>query len=328
MRKWMVYSMAGLGMLLVVMFNLWWSYEPPLTKVRIAVSKTPLSTPVYLARQLGYFKAAGVDVDLIEVAGGHRSFQKVREGDAEFGTSSDSVIMFGAFQTDSVVNVATFVQSDNDIKILVLADSKIYRSADLLNRRVGVVSKSASEYFLDVFLSIDGLKSAQIVKVVLQPEHMQDALTTGEVDAIVVWEPYAYKAVKLLGDSVRILPGKSMFSITFNLVAQRAWVAKHPETSRAVLLALQNSINFVHQYPQESQQLMRSRLGLEQSFFDWVWDDYLFKLSLNRSLVYGLQSQAHWAMENGLVTAERAPDYRQIIDAEPLQGVASQAVAF
>ncbi|WP_415227227.1 hypothetical protein [Psychromonas sp.] len=46
--------------------------------------------------------------------------------------------------------------------------------------------------------------------------------------------------------------------------------------------------------------------------------DYIFKLTLNRSLLMDLQSQGSWLLESGLVATDKLPNYRLLLDARAL----------
>ena len=84
--------------------------------VNIAVSKTPLSGPIYIADSLGFFEESCVDVEITDVIGGKNSFDLVITGEADFGTSSGSVIVFEGMFRNDFVSLASFAQSDNDVK--------------------------------------------------------------------------------------------------------------------------------------------------------------------------------------------------------------------
>ncbi len=281
--------------------------------VSLAVSKTPLSAPVYLAADLGYFADEGVQVTLDEVIGGPRSFAQVLDGRSTLGTASDSVMMFQGFETDQVVILTSFVQSDNDVKILVQADSGITGPGDFVGKRVGVVSNSASEFFLHVYLSMEGVQLSQVSLHPMAPEAMEAALKQDEIDAAVIWEPFAFLTIRALGEEVKLLPGRSLFTLTFNLLAQRQWAQANQAQAEAVLRALQRAIAYIHANPQAARERLRARLALDPAFIDWTWGDYLFGLSLNRSLLASMNDQARWLVTSRQLDAGSVPDYRGLI---------------
>jgi ABC-type nitrate/sulfonate/bicarbonate transport system substrate-binding protein len=290
----------------------------PMEKVRIAVSRTPLSAPLLVAQELGYFADNRLDVEWQEVIGGHLSFNRVMEDAADIGTSSDTVLMFNAFKRQDFVNLSSFVQSNNDVKIVVRADLAMTTAADLLGRRVAVVPGSASEYFFHTFLLFSGIDSSAVETLAMKPEDMSAALRDGRVDGISIWEPYAYKTVLDLGSVAHVIDTKGLYSITFNLVAKRDYAQTHGALVTRFLNAICRAARYINDYPAEAQRIVRQRLDLSQRFIDWIWPDYLFRLSRNHALVSTLENEARWAIDKGLANTRELPDFRAISHSAPL----------
>lgn len=295
--------------------------------IRIAVSKTPLSTPVYIADEKGFFQKHCGDVRLKEVVGGNRSFESMTAGKADFATSSDSVLVYKAFNRNDFVALASFVQSDNDVKFITLEDSIQMQGRDLTNKKIAVVKGSASEYFLSTFLALEGVSSDTVTLVGMPPNEMPDALELKVVDAIVPWEPFGFKTMQKLEGRAKVIPTKNLYSLTFNLVALKADVEARPEASECVLKSLSEAIDFISVNPHETHKIIASRLNLNSDFIFWIWPDYLFKLSLNRSLLMNLKSQAQWVVSTGDESVQTLPDFMSLLNPEPLMRVKPEAAS-
>ena len=304
--------------------QIFWDEQVP--EVVIAVSKTPLSAPIYVAHEKSLFDPSCVKVKLKDVFGGNRSFETVVSGDADFGTSSDSVIVFKSALRNDFVNLGTFVQSDNDVKLVTLEESGVRESIDLSGKKVGVTKGAAGEYFLSTYLAIGGVEIEQIERVYLQPEKLRQALIDNDVDVIVPWEPFAYRTIKQLKGNAKVLQTKNLYTLTFNLLASKTQLASKLPAARCVLEGIQSGINYIASHDGEAQKIIMQRLSLDQGFIDWVWKDYVFKLSLNHSLLMNLQSQANWAIEYGLIEPQQIPDFEQILYTDLLKDIDPLAV--
>ncbi len=299
-----------------------------LRPVTIAVSRTPLSAPIYVAKHMGYFQDAGLKVTLKEVIGGQRSFDAVMHGDADLGTSSETVMMFAALQQKDVVILSSFVQSDNDLKLVVHPQLKAPDSRKLEGKRIGYIKGTASEYFLSALLELDGADKDRIQLVTLNPEQMPEALATRAVDALSVWEPYAYLARQRLLGKVNIMPTRNLYTLSFNLIANRGYAEGQQKTITQVLEALDKAISFIHTQPEFTKNVLKKNLQLEDDFIEWIWADYLFKLSISQALLQTMQNQARWAQIQQLTTETGFVDFRQYIDTRPLFKLLPEAVAF
>lgn len=294
----------------------------PLQRLTIAVSTSPLSAPVYIAAQRGYFRNQGLAVELIEVPGGNLSFDLMIEGQADLATSSESVVMFRSFERQDFRVLASFVSSDNDVKLLASADGPIRHLRDLAGARVAVIDDSSSEYFLHNVALMHGIDHNEIETLPLQADEMSAALLEqNRVQALSTWEPFGYEVVKALGEKAVVLPGKGLYSLNFNLVTRQDTLQVRADALLAFLKALDQGIEFMHRDPSAAQAIIRTRLGLEPGFINWLWPDYNFRLGMGHSLLISLDSAARWALATGAVAPQPPPDFRRLLDSRLLQQV-------
>ncbi len=299
-----------------------------LSPVTIAVSRSPLSAPIYIAEAMGIFRKNGLDVRLQEVIGGGRSFKQLMDGHADFGTSSGSVMALAAVEMQPFVALATFVQSDNDVKILSLKSSNVVSTIDLAGKKIGIIRGTASEYFLTTLTALDGTSPDSIELVSLKAEEMPKAIKSGRVEVISCWEPYCYETMKMLGSGATILSTQGLNHLSFNLLSKKNYADSHQEIIYQLLASLKEAIDNISQQPTESQALLKTRLDLEDDFIQWIWPDYLFRLSISNSLLLNLNNQARWAIDNGLTQQKELPDFGQYFDPRPLNRLMPESVLF
>ena len=85
-------------------------------ELSIAVARTPLSLPIFVAAQQGFFSDQGIHVHLQEVSGGHRALAAVLAGQVDIGTASDSVLMFNSLKRSDFVTLGYFVSSPSEAR--------------------------------------------------------------------------------------------------------------------------------------------------------------------------------------------------------------------
>lgn len=298
---------------------------PAAEPLRLAVSRTPLSLPIFVAESEGYFSAEGVAVVTDEVIGGHRTLQRVLEGQADLATSSEAVVMFNSFRSRDFAVIATFVTSDDDVKVVVRGESGIAGPRQLRGRRIATVTGAAAHFYLDTLLLLNGVdpKAAQVRG--MQPEAMAEALARGEVDAIAVWEPFPYQALAAV-PGAKLLPKTGAYVETFNLVVHARHRGARDDDLVRLLRALERAQQLIAAEPLKAQAILRRRLQAEQGFVDWIWPRFRFRLTLDRALLQTLEGEARWARQEGHVKAERSPNYLDFIHAGPLRKVRPAAV--
>lgn len=306
-------------------FNYQSLWSIPKHQVTIAVSKTPLSTPFYVAQAINAFDKTCVNVTFDEVIGGQRAFAKVMNNEADFATSSDTVIAFQSLTGEPFVTHAMFVQSDNDVKLITRPSDNIHSMKDLQGKRIGVTKGTASEYFLSILLALEGLSVEDITLLNIKPDKLVDGFVANKVDAIIPWEPFAFQGKQLPKTKIKIHDTKNLNSLSFNLISRPAddlLVKK----ATCVIQGLVLAINYIASHPDDAQQIVIDKLNLSPEFIAWVWPDYVFKLALNQSLILNIKSQAKWAVTTQMSEFDDLPHVTRFIDSRAMLQVEPAAV--
>ncbi len=293
--------------------------------LRVAVAKTPLSLPFYVAESQNYFAAEGVAVRLADVIGGHRTLQQVLAGEADLATSSEAVVMFNSFKRNDFAVLASFVSSDDDVKIIARKDLDLTRTEQIAGMRFATVVGAASHYYLDTWLLFHGVDTKSVKVVNMQPEAMSAALSKGEVDAVAIWEPHPFMIVNAV-PGAKLLPNTRTYVLTFNLVGQKTMIRQREDELVRLLRALDRAQSFIKAEPKKAQAILRTRLGLDQAFIDWIWPHYTFRLALDQWLMSAMESQARWARREGYVADSRSINYLDFIESGPLRKVRPELV--
>ena len=295
-------------------------------ELTVAVSKSPLSLPLYVAEVAGYFQDAGLKVRFTECVGGHRCLRLMLDGQVDAATAGDTPVVFNSFQRSDFGIIGTVATTSDDLKLYVRQDAGIARPRDLAGKRVGVVIGTASHYFLDSLLMVHGVDPRQIQPVPMQPEAMQEALQAKRVDAVSVWEPYGYRIAGALKTSVAALPNAGAYSAVFNLIVQRRLVGARDADLVKLLTAVDRAQTLIRDDPARAKLILRQRLATDDDFVRWVWPSLTYRLSLDQSLLKTLESEARWALREGHVTGRAAPNFLPFLHRAPLMQVRPEAV--
>lgn len=284
----------------------------------IAVSRTPLSLPLYVAESQGYFAAEGVQVTLKEVIGGNRAMQQLRDGAVDLATASETVAVFHSFTRKDFAVVASFVTSNEDVELIVGKGLGNARPDQLAGKRIGTVVGSASDYYADSWLVFHGVDPRSTQPVSLQPETMAAALANGVVDAVAIWNPFSFEILKTV-PGARQLPNPGTYRLSFNLISGRKLLGPRDDELARVLRALLRAEQLIQAEPVKAQAILRERLALDQDFIGWIWPKYQYRVMLDQPLIVAFESVARWARNEGHVAADRSPNYLEFIYAQPMR---------
>jgi NitT/TauT family transport system substrate-binding protein len=158
------------------------------------------------------------------------------------------------------------------------------------------------------------------------PSELPQALESGQVDAIVIWEPHADLARQLLGDAAIQLPSADIHRTTFNFVVMEEFTQTSPDVLVSFLRAIDKATAFVADHETESQAIVAEKLKLEKDAVTRFWPDFTFELSLDQSLIVTLEAEARWAMRNKLTTGSQVPNYLDYIYSAALEDVNPETI--
>lgn len=294
--------------------------EVEIEKVTVAAQKSVYNGLIYVAFAKDYWKQEGVDVTLKEFAVGRLCLEAVLGGNADLSTVSDFPIALAGLSKQKLFIVTTVAWGDGDIKIVARKDHGISSQADLKGKKVATFLGTAPEFYLRRFLEKYGIDSAEVQIVNLKPEDMVNALTRGDIDASVIWEPFGYHAEKQLKENATIFVEKGMYSVAHNLVVTQEFAERNPKTLDAVLRALFRAEKFIKDNPSEAIQIISKSTDLQPEVLKGIWDNYRLQLTLEDSLLAQLDAIAKWAKERKMAPKDaEIPDYRGLIYSKSLE---------
>jgi len=235
------------------------------TKITIAVGGGACLCylPTVLAKELGEYDKAGLNVDLVDLKGGADALRAVLGGSAD--------VVSGYF--DHCVNLAAKKQELQAFVVydrypgLVLVVSPMHTGEiksvkDLAGKKIGVSAPgSSTDFFLKYLMKKNGLDpaSASVIGVGLGATAVA-AMEQGQIDAAVMLDP-SVTVLQGIHSDLRILsdtrtqkdtlevfggeyPGGALYSTT-------AWTASHEKEVQSLTTAILNTLTWIHGHSPE-----------------------------------------------------------------------------
>jgi NitT/TauT family transport system substrate-binding protein len=219
--------------------------------------------PTVLAEQLGEFKKAGVDVEMVNFKGGSQALTAVLGGSAD--------VVSGYF--DHCVNLAAKNQALQAFVVydrfpgfaLVVAPKNgatIKSVKDLAGKKVGVSAPgSSTDFFLKYMLSKAGVdpNSIGVVGIGLEATAIA-AMEQGSVDAAIMLDPAVTllqgknKDLKILSDTRTQHDTLSVFGGEYPggaLYTRADWIGSHQKEVQALTNAMVSTLKWIHSHSPE-----------------------------------------------------------------------------
>jgi len=219
--------------------------------------------PTMLAAQLGEFKKAGVDVDVIQFKGGSESLKAVLGGSAD--------VVSGYY--DHCVELApkgqdlqSFVVYDRFPGFALVVSPKhsaeIKTVKDLANKKVGVSAPgSSTDFFLKYILHKNGVdpNSVGVIGVGLGGTAIA-AMEQGQIDAAIMLDPAVtvlsgkYKDLKILSDTRSQKDTLAVFGGEYPggaLYTKAGWIKAHPKEVQGMTTAIVATLKWIRTHSAE-----------------------------------------------------------------------------
>jgi NitT/TauT family transport system substrate-binding protein len=218
--------------------------------------------PTVLAKQLGEYDKAGVEIELIDFKGGSQALQAVIGGSAD--------VVSGYY--DHCVNLAakgqalqSFVVYDRypGMVLAVSPEAKDIKSIkDLANKAVGVSAPgSSTDFFLKYLLAKNGVdpNSVGVVGIGLAATAVA-AMDMGKVNAAIMLDPAItlmqgkHKDIKILSDTRTAKDTLDVFGGEYPggaLYTRAEWIAKNEATVQKMTNAIVATLRWIHSHTPE-----------------------------------------------------------------------------
>ncbi|SHJ69456.1 ABC transporter substrate-binding protein [Desulfofundulus thermosubterraneus] len=293
--------------------------EQKLEKVRITLPTWPGYGPLFLARDKGFFKEEGLDVE-ISVIQGLAERKAALKGNKVDGMAT-TLDIESTLEAEGVPLKIIWALDDSYGGDGIVAKKDIKSVADLKGRTVALDVGTTSHFFLLNCLEKAGLSENDIKMV--QSGSAGDAgqaFVAGKVDAAVTWEPWLSRGVKE-GNGNLIITSRETPGLIVDAVAFRKDFAEsHPREMQAIVNGLAKAMKFYAGNQEEAVKIMAKGLDMKpEGFLDGI---RLYSLEDNLKFFNGeiqktLQKAVDFYYDKKVINTR--PDINQMIDGSYLE---------
>ena len=239
------------------------------SKSKLGYMKIVDNAAMFMAMEKGFFKAEGLELETVPMAGGAIIVQGVTSGDLQFGWTN-VISLYQAhvegFDFKLIAGGATNVRGSNETHAIeVLKDSPIKNAKDLEGKTVAVNTLNNIVHLMAMaWVDKNGGSSAKVKFIELPFPQMEAALVAGKVAAISVQEPFAAAAARR--PEIRVLSNPwgdvaSRFLIA-SWFASEKWIQKNKQTAQAFVRAINRGVDAIQADKEGARNAMIKWAGL------------------------------------------------------------------
>lgn len=238
-------------------------------------------------------------------------------GQADLATNSETQALRGAVAHPDLRFI--FTVAECPYRIVARRSAGVSTLADLRGKRVGTQLESSAEFFLDAMLRTAGLTAQDVVLVPFMAKTdapvsmLPEALRSGKIDAVALWEPQVERAKRLIGSDAVEFYDPEVYTEKFNLCTTQANLGDPVMRQRIVafVAALIAAARQLKTEPEAGWRLVAKTAKLDVETVRDAWPYFSYPGTLAADLLDTFDRQEPWIAK----VQHRAPRSRAALAA-------------
>jgi NitT/TauT family transport system substrate-binding protein len=215
--------------------------------------------PLFLARDLGYFKEAGLDVDLKIIEESALYMAAVAGGDLDGAASTVDELM--KYRSSDLCFKYVMALDDSHGGDGVVTQSDVSSLKDLKGKAVAFNEGSVSEFWFNVLLKKEGMSEDDVTVTNMTADDAAAAFIAGRVPAAVTWEPHLTE-VRKQGKGKVLVDSSSTPGLIVDIVGLKCDVIeKHPDDVKALVKGYYKAVDYIKTNPDKAYEIMAKGVG-------------------------------------------------------------------
>ncbi|PRA06911.1 hypothetical protein CQ019_06060 [Arthrobacter sp. MYb229] len=244
-----------------------------LTPIRVGLPSSNY-WPAYIARERELYEEAGLDPEFISFNSGAPLIAALESGSVD-SVFTGLATLFAVRQGIELTYILTPLDSSSQEGFIVPENSEVqsYEDLDKLDT-IGVPTASCAHISAVTAAQAAGLEPGSLNIVNVDPNILQTALDSGDIDGTFIWGPWSialeqagYKIVNWDAD----YQGGAGLCAT-NMAIRPAFAAQHPDVACKLIDVHQRSLEVARQEPQLGPETLQQELGLTPKIAQQTYD--------------------------------------------------------
>ncbi|WP_246547507.1 ABC transporter substrate-binding protein [Ancylobacter defluvii] len=213
----------------------------------------------YVALDKGYYKAEGLDVNILRGQGSADAIKKVASGAAAFGFADAGSLVLARGNDKVPVKMVAVVYATPPQAIFALADSGIRTPKDLEGKTLADTASSSVRLLFPAYAEAAGIDASKVTWVTADGAALSSVLATGRADGIgqfLVGQPLVEKATAPKAVTALAYKDAGLNFYSNGLIASEEAIASQPEMVRGFVRATLKGMEEAFATPAEAAAIM------------------------------------------------------------------------
>lgn len=303
----------------------------PLEKLVLATPRITFSSLLFLAKHNDLFVKHGLDVELVVTATGKEALEMTLAGEADIAAVATLPLAYAVARGATPRVLAVISKSDHEHSVVARRDRGIEQPTDLQGKTIGILPGTSAQFYLEALLINANVARNNVHMKSITPQGSQNAIVSGEVDAVALFSPWDKRAAQALGAS-GIVFAPSLHTTHWTLTSDLHFADERPTAAKKLLRTLLEAQQLVVNRRRASLDVVAREIGVTRADLDAYWKMYSFDVQLQQSLIATLEREILWIRSHTNVPADNQtaspalPDFIDYLSFSALQSVKPSAI--
>lgn len=263
----------------------------------------PATSQIIIADKLGFFEKElegdNAEVNIVKFLNGPAINEAYAAGDIDIAPIGELPALTGINNTRKQKIIATDIENVSE-GIIAKADSGIDSLEDLKGKKLGFAIGTADQLLLEVFLEEGGLTLEDVLPINLpDPVDKNNSLISGEVDAIISYEPYISALEKEI--PIKTIADNSGYPVLVVFTARTEVLEEYPQVVVDVLKAVQDANDWIAENGEEAVSIVAEETGSDPEDIEATFAKLNNTLVLSEDAVKRLERAVKFLEESDIV---------------------------
>ena len=242
-----------------VVFGLTYAATADAGELRLGMTTWVGYGPMFLARDKGFFKENGLDVDLQIIEDASLYMAAVAAGKLDGNASTIDEIM--KYRSPDFCFKAVVALDDSHGGDGVLVQKDVNSLKDLKGKAVGMNEGSVSQFWFNILLKREGMTEKDLEITNMTADDAAAAFIAGQIPAAVTWEPHL-TLVRTKDQGKVLIDSSATPGLIVDVVSLTCdYIDKNPKDVEAFVKGLYKAVDFIKTNPDEAYAIMAKGVG-------------------------------------------------------------------
>jgi NitT/TauT family transport system substrate-binding protein len=235
-------------------------YASAADQLRIATSPLDAAAEAYYGLDMGFFKDAGIDAQIQQIASGAAIASAVAGNAADIGFSN-MISVAAAFKRNVpftlIAPASLYIDKDPTSVLMVPKNSPLKTAKDLNGKTFGTVGlKTITEYAPRLWMDKNGGDSASVKFIELSMPQILEGFATNRIDAGIVAEPFIAQAKnvgRIFSDAYDAIAPRYLIGVWF---AMAPWANAHADLVKRFQQAMTRTADWANGHTKQSGEIL------------------------------------------------------------------------